>query len=50
MREGDRHILVYEDGETVEDAFDIASAEDSIKAREDEKLILKQTFDRCVAL
>lgn len=50
VREGDRHILVRENGETVEDAFDVVSAEDSIEASEVETLTLKQTFDRYVAL
>jgi len=42
VSEGDRHILVRENGETVEDTYETVSAEDSMLAREVETLTLRQ--------
>lgn len=48
--EGDRFILVREDGEVVESAFDTVSAEESFEARGAETLTLRQTFEMYVGL
>lgn len=50
VREGNRHTLVRQDGETVEGGFHTVSVQDSIPAEEAETLTLEQTFERYVAL
>lgn len=48
--EGDRYILVRENGETVEDTYDTVSAEDSLEVREVETLSLRQAFEMYTGL
>ena len=50
VHEGDRHILVRENGETVEDTYENVSAKDSIQTREVETLTLNQAFDMYAGL
>lgn len=50
IHEGNRHILVRENGETVEGAYENVSAKDSIQTREAETLTLKQAFEMYTGL
>lgn len=50
VHEGDRHILVRENGETVEDTYKNVSAKDSIRTREVQTLTLKQAFEMYAGL